>query len=260
MDCQKKKVKIVVPVYTETLSGRNEKSLRQTVDVLRRYPITLLAPEGLDVTALQREFSIEEVTKVSREWLGQNGIKGYNHMMLSREFYEMFADYEYILICQTDAWIFRDELEQWCDAGYDYVAAPWPKRPIYNKPFIRHWLKLRRLLFKSDKRILRQQGFNQVGNGGLSLRHVDAFIKACDNHADVIEIFKHKQGILYNEDWFWSIIPRELNYPPFEVALGFSFDIRPWMCYELSGGKLPFGCHGWFKKRNIGFWKPIIEG
>ena len=102
MDCQKKKVKIVVPVYTETLSGRNEKSLRQTVDVLSRYPITLLAPEGLDVTALQREFSIEEVTRVSREWLGQNGIKGYNHMMLSREFYEMFADYEYILICQTD--------------------------------------------------------------------------------------------------------------------------------------------------------------
>jgi hypothetical protein len=259
MDCEKKKVKIVVPVYTETLSGRAEKSLQQTVNVLGHHPITLLAPEGLNVATLQKEFGIEEVTRVSDKWLGRNGIIGYNRMMLSREFYELFADYEYILICQTDVWIFRDELTKWCDAGYDYVAAPWPKRNIYDKPIIRHWLKLRRMLFKSDRRILRQQGFNKVGNGGLSLRRVDAFIEACNSYADVIEIFKHKKGTLYNEDWFWSIIPRNLNYPALEVALGFSFDIRPQMCYELSGGELPFGCHGWYKKRNIDFWQPIIE-
>lgn len=259
MDGQKSKVKIVIPVYTETLSGRAEKSLHQTVKVLGHHPITLLAPEGLDVTKLQSEFGIEDVMRVSCEWLGSNGIMGYNRMMLSREFYEMFDDYEYILICQTDAWIFRDELEQWCDAGYDYVAAPWPKRNIYDKPFIRHWLKLRRMLFKSDKRILRQQGFNKVGNGGLSLRRIDAFIEACKSYADIIAIFKQKKGTLYNEDWFWSIIPRNLNYPTLEVALGFSFDIRPQMCYELSGGKLPFGCHGWYKKRHIEFWQPIIE-
>lgn len=259
MDCQKKKVKIAVPVYTETLSGRAEKSMRQMLHVLGHYPITLLVPEALDVTQLLKEFVDLEVTRVSDEWLGSNGIMGYNRMMLSREFYEMFADYEYLLICQTDAWIFRDELEQWCDAGYDYVAAPWPKRKIYDKPLIRHWLYLRRLFFKSDKRIIRQQGFNKVGNGGLSLRRVDAFIKACDNHSEVIEIFKQHRGTLYNEDWFWSIIPRELNYPTLEVALGFSFDVRPQMCYELSGGKLPFGCHGWYKKRHIGFWRPIIE-
>ena len=47
MNCQKKCVKVVVPVYTETLSGRAEKSLRQTMKVLGRYPITLLVPEGL---------------------------------------------------------------------------------------------------------------------------------------------------------------------------------------------------------------------
>lgn len=259
MDCQKKKVKIVVPVYTPTVTGRAERSLKRTIEVLGRYPITLLTPENLDVTMLVKEFPGVDITRVSSEWLGNNGIAGYNQMMLSREFYEMFADYEYILICQTDAWIFRDELEQWCDAGYDYVAAPWPKRKIYDKPFIRHWLKLRRFLFKSDKRILRQQGFNKVGNGGLSLRRVEAFINICNSYADVIEIFKNKRGTLFNEDWFWSIIPRELNYPTIDVALGFSFDIRPQICYELSGGKLPFGCHGWYKKRNIGFWKPIIE-
>lgn len=255
---KKRKVLVVVPVYTETLSGRNELSLRQTIKMLGRYPITLLVPEDLNVEMLQKQFAGLEITRVSNEWLGRCGIEGYNRMMLSREFYEMFTDYEYILICQTDAWIFRDELEQWCDAGYDYVAAPWPKRKIYDKPFIRHWLYLRRLFFKNDKRIIRQQGFNKVGNGGLSLRRVDSFIASCHRHAEVIEIFKRNKGTLYNEDWFWSIIPKELNYPTLEVALGFSFDVRPQMCFDLAGGKLPFGCHGWYKKRNIEFWKPII--
>lgn len=260
MDKQHKSVKIVIPVYTETLSGRADRSLRQTIKVLGHYPITLLVPSDLNITELQQTYSINDFTRVSPHWLGRRGIAGYNEMMLSREFYEMFSDYDYILICQTDAWIFRDELAQWCDAGYDYVAAPWPKRKFYNRAVVRLWLALRRRLLVSDKRILRQQGFNKVGNGGLSLRRVEAFIKACDRHAEVIEIFKHKRGMLYNEDWFWSIIPQEMHYPTLNEALGFSFDIRPQMCYELAGGRLPFGCHGWYKKRNIEFWKPIIEG
>ncbi|MBQ2430169.1 MAG: hypothetical protein II274_04905 [Alistipes sp.] len=74
--------------------------------VLGRYPITLLVPEDLNVTELQREFAGLEITRVSPEWLGRRGIAGYNRMMLSREFYELFSDYNYILICQTDAWIF----------------------------------------------------------------------------------------------------------------------------------------------------------
>ena len=259
MQTEKKKVLVVVPVYKQSLSGREEASLRQAMKVLERYPMTLLVPEDLDTSMLQEQFPGVGFTRVSNEWLGCRGIAGYNRMMLSREFYEMFTDYEYILICQTDAWIFRDELEQRCDAGYDYVAAPWPKRKIYDRPLIRHYLKIRKFFFRSQKRIIRQQGFNKVGNGGLSLRRVDSFIAACHRHAEVIEIFKQHEGTLYNEDWFWSIIPRELNYPTLEVALGFSFDIRPQMCYELSGGKLPFGCHGWYKKRNIEFWGPIIE-
>ena len=259
MQTMKKKVLVVVPVYTETLGGHDEKSLRQAVKMLGRYPITLLVPEDLNTSMLQEQFPGLSFTRVSCEWLGRCGIEGYNRMMLSHEFYEMFTDYEYILICQTDAWIFRDELEQWCDAGYDYVGAPWPKKKKYDLPLVRHFLMIRRFFFRSKTRIIRQQGYNKVGNGGLSLRRVDAFIASCHRHAEVIEIFKRKEGMCYNEDWFWSIIPDDLKYPTLEEALGFSFDIRPEACYELAGGKLPFGCHGWFKKRHIGFWKPIIE-
>lgn len=54
--------------------------------------------------------------------------------MLSAEFYERFLAWDYILLCQTDAFVFRDELADWCARGYDYIGAPWPLRPIYSNP------------------------------------------------------------------------------------------------------------------------------
>lgn len=260
MNTDKEKVKIVIPVYKERLSGRDLYSLKHNISLLGHYPAALLVPQTLNTEWYEREFGSMELMRVSDEWLGKNGIDGYNRMMLSKEFYELFEEYEYILICQTDVWIFRDELLRWCDAAYDYVGAPWPKRKVYDRPFVRQWLQLRQRFCDTSKRIIRQQGFNKVGNGGLSLRRVEAFIEGCDRYEELIEVFKNNSGTLYNEDWFWSIIPSTMRYPTLEEALHFSFDIRPEMCYRLTGGELPFGCHGWFKRRHIAFWSPIIEG
>lgn len=256
----RKKVKVVIPLYTERLTDKNEKSFLHNIEVLSRYPIVLLLPNGVSADYYTSRCPKAEVVRVDEGWLGcKNGIAGYNQMMLSEEFYKLFTDTEYILICQTDVWIFRDELEQWCDRGYDYIGGPWPKRPIYNQPLIRHYLKLRRWLFGRRRRLLRQMGFNQVGNGGLSLRRVDAFIRSCGANREHIDYFKRNRGMLFNEDWYWSIVPKDIHRPKLKEALGFAFDIRPEMCYQLSEGRLPFGCHGWFKRRNYHFWQPIIE-
>ena len=256
----KTKVKVVVPIYKTSLGDRELSSFLNNAQKLSRYPMVLLAPEGLNIDAITTLAPQAEVMRVSTNWLGPNGIAGYNDMMMSKSFYQLFDDCEYILICQTDAWIFRDELEQWCDGGYDYIGAPWPKRRRYSMPIISQYLWLRRKLFKRNGRLLRQDYFKKVGNGGLSLRRIDSFIKACDTYAQRIEYFKSHTGTRYNEDWFWALIPTEFHYPTFEKALGFSFDVNPKTCYHLSKNSLPFGCHGWFKKRNIEFWAPIIEG
>lgn len=255
----KTRVKVLVPVYKERLEGRELLSFKHNAEVLQRYPMVLVAPEGLNVDALLSEVPRCEVVRVSREWLGSNGVAGYNCMMLSKEFYQLFQDSEYILICQTDAWIFSDRLSEWCDYGYDYVGAPWPKRKVYGLPIIKQYLWLRRKLLGGEGRILRQDYFGKVGNGGLSLRKVSSAIAACERYAARAEEFKRKQGIVFNEDWFWALVPKEFKYPPFDQALGFSFDSHPELCYKLAKGELPFGCHGWYKRRNIAFWSPIIE-
>ena len=132
----KHQVKVVVPIYKEKLGSQELLSLKNNVSVLKDYPVVILAPEGLDVSHTMQQVPGCEVMFVSNQWLGANGIAGYNNMMLSTSFYEKFADCEYILICQTDAWIFRDDLKKWCSGEYDYVAAPWPKRKVYSLPLI----------------------------------------------------------------------------------------------------------------------------
>jgi hypothetical protein len=44
---------------------------------------------------------------------------------LSEEFYQAFTDFEFMLIYQLDAFVFRDELADWCRSGYEYIGAPW---------------------------------------------------------------------------------------------------------------------------------------
>jgi len=44
--------------------------------------------------------------------------------MMSPAFYDAFKAFDYILIYQLDAFVFRDELEYFCSLGYDYIGAP----------------------------------------------------------------------------------------------------------------------------------------
>ena len=255
----KHQVKVVVPIYKEKLGSQELLSLKNNVSVLKDYPVVILAPEGLDVSHTMQQVPGCEVMFVSNQWLGANGIAGYNNMMLSTSFYEKFADCEYILICQTDAWIFRDDLKKWCSGEYDYVAAPWPKRKVYSLPLISQFLWLRKKLLSKEGKIMRQDYFNKIGNGGLSLRKVSSFIQASIKYKERADIFKQNRGMLHNEDWFWALVPKEFTYPSFNEALEFSFDTHPDLCIGMTNGKLPFGCHGWYKKRNYNFWKNYIN-
>ena len=207
---EKREVAVVVPIYKPQFSPYEARSVRQTVAVLGHYPIILLAPVGLDLTMIHREFPSLEVREVSDEWLGRkNGIAGYNRMMLSADFYDLFRDFEYILICQPDVWIFRDELSDWCRKGYDCVAAPWVRRRVYNLPLLRQWLALRRWWCASRGRMIRQMIYGRIGNGGLSLRRVDRFREACRKYALQIEQYCALGSDLGNEDVFWALVPEE---------------------------------------------------
>ena len=84
----------------------------------------------------------------------------------------MFLDSEYILIYQLDAFVFKDELKEWCQKGYDYIGAPWIAT-IENTIWLKYFNIVARK-FRSKNKNNREQIFFKVGNGGFSLRRTSS--------------------------------------------------------------------------------------
>lgn len=220
-------VAVLIPYYKDTLSEAEQISLKQCLKVLSAYPIILIIPDNMEKAECQHEDVLYE--KVPAAWL--ESVAAYNQMMLTLDFYMRFKKYEYILIYQLDAFVFSDQLDRFCQYGFDYIGAPWLTGIKYYKDFTRCvW---------------------HVGNGGLSLRKVDSFIRILMN------ITIEDSSVV--EDIFWaSCEGEEFRVAPIDIALQFAFECDAEKCYLLNGNCLPFGCHAW-EKRNYTFWKPHIE-
>ena len=105
-----------------------------------------------------------------------------------------------------------------------------------------------------------------VGNGGLSLRRTEKFRDLSLKYGSLAigEMEKHPHNSKYYEDVFWSyhvnrLEADALRIPSYREAVGFSMDTHPDTAFEISGGRLPFGAHAFFKRRNMKFWKKHID-
>lgn len=245
---------VVVPIYRPQLSQDDRVSLLQTCTVLAGYPIIAIHPEGLDVSAIQAEFPQLQFRSFQPQYFA--GVEGYNRLMLSEDLYAAFLDYEYMLICQLDVFIFKDDLADWCRRGYDYVGAPWLKRGVYDWPGVRQFVQLYSAMQRRSGRLTQFDRYNRVGNGGLSLRRVESHLKVIRNQQDEVRLYAqvNNRKHLFNEDTFWAMVPQGFKYPTAEEAVLFSYNKYPEISYRLSGGAMPFGCHGWTKPKYKPFW------
>jgi hypothetical protein len=239
-------VKIVIPVYKNDLDKDESLALAQCCKILSRYPVVIAKPESLDVSAILQKYPQLETENFDDDFF--RSIEAYNTLMLSPSFYERFLNFEYILVYQLDAYVFRDELEDWCRKSYDYIGAPWIARGIFWKKFEKFFKKL---IGRKVKKIY-DDCFFEVGTGGFSLSRTDTFYELAHTtevHAEFIP-----------EDILWSRKLRKGNYrvPDYKEALLFSFDKYPAECFKITH-KIPFGCHAWNRKKMIRFWKNRIK-
>lgn len=265
---QKKLVAIAVPLSKARQFSESEKiSLAHIDEFLGEFPRYFLAPPGNTLS----HPGFKEII-FPQDYFGSAA--AHNRLMLSSRFYSTFSQYEFILIHHLDSLVFNDQLQFWCEQGYDLIAPPWIPGP--DVP----WLK--------------EQG---VGNGGLSLRRVSSFRKVLaskrlwrepqalsqsregsrEAHAikQRIRSLIRQSGIRnrvsdeirrhiaagYNEDRFWwksgQKYYAEFNIAPVEQALQFGFESNPRKCLELNEGKMPFGCHAW-ERFDRDFWVPFL--
>jgi hypothetical protein len=269
----KKLCAVVIPVYKDHLDIYEELSYRQCLKILRVYPIYLVTYRQLDVSVYDR-ISNEYGKQIEKAYFSElffKGVDAYNDLMMQRQFYKSFATYQYILIYQLDAFVFRDELSYWCGQGFDYIGAP-----IENPWFEKH-------KEKDSKRVVWR-----VGNGGFSLRKVEYFNKVLSRRLPLMKmkinnyfrfgelkkiaaILGWENTISYhvkskgkmNEDVFYSVYLQDSYVPPqlpsVDTAALFAFEKSPSYMYKRNGQHLPFGCHAYLKYEYEQFWKKIIE-
>lgn len=267
------KAVILIIVHKENLDAYEKISLEQCFRILGHYPIKFICPEGLNVNeylAINPEASFDFI---SPQWQSS-----YRNMWILKTMpflYRCYREYDYILFYELDAFVFRDELMEWCEKGYDYIGAPW----------LEGWSEAKE-----------RAPFYGVGNGGFSLRKIQTHIKALYSFSYIekpIELWKRFQDAppprkpyllfdmlekltirnnthhwfndwigMRSEDAFWGMVANQnfkwFTVPEPQEALRFSFEVQPQYLYELNNQNLPFGCHAWWKY-DLEFWRPFIS-
>ena len=258
------KAAVTIIAYSENPTPIERKSFEQCLRVLGEHPLILVCPDSLNIQ-IYKDIAKHQniclrVERFADLWF--TNVRQYNFLLLSTCFYERFSGIEYILIYQLDAWVFSDQLLEWCDKGYNYVGAPWFTDEGAPLPF--------------------------GGNGGFCLRNTSACLRVLSgepvevwNYAFLFlrfptwrSSYRHFRDMLLfwwnshafvkawnkNEDVFFSSVLEFTTHgkiaPPSE-AMFFSFERFPEKLYFLTGQKLPFGCHA-MARYNPTFWKKWI--
>jgi hypothetical protein len=274
----RKSVVILIFAHKPVLEWYEAISLEQCFRVLDRHPIRLVCPIGLDVSAYRLIAPAVEIDFIPPHWLASR--RAYNRLKILPWLYRRYADHEFILTYELDAFVFRDELLDWCDQGWDYIGAPWFEGYHVARP---------------DAAPI------GVGNSGLSLRRIgamlrvtrswkairppiDVFHQSCRiptglspwrRYLNVSVLWQFFNNLLWKncfhhylnwfpegEDIFWACAGARIDgfrMASHEVARHFSFEVNPERLFLECGNKLPFGCHKWMKYQPD-FWKPFIEG
>ena len=264
---------VLVIVYQNRLSDLEKISLNQCMKVLKNYPIRLVKPASLDLSGWPAGIASLPHENFPDKFFKDIG--AYSRLLISSEFYKRFLQFEYILIYQLDAFVFKDSLQEWCSKGYDYVGAPWFEN------------------FSNDQPNAHLTG---VGNGGFSLRNVKAHLRVLHSFSYLTpprenwqrRVLSKPRGVQWLtetigffldlwvrnntfwplnsfrgfEDQFWGLIAAR-NFRWFKVAgiqeaMHFSIEMQPRRVYAMNHYQLPFGCHAWWKY-DFGFWQPHIK-
>lgn len=259
-----KDVKIVFPIYKSNLDDFELRSVKRSVKILKDYTFSIICPQELTISEVENLFKGVDYEVIRFPSVYFQSIDSYNRLMLSEQFYKQYLDTKFILICQTDVFVFRDELDFWCTKNYDYIGAPWIGTPqrIHNKAFIYFGNKLKTFSGKKEKKY---DHLFKVGNGGFSLRNVKKHHEIVVKNKELINYYllNKEPENFHIEDVFFSLKVPTLDpnfaIPDWKEALNFCMDRKPELALKYNNGKLPFAVHGFNKPKVKQFWETIIK-
>ena len=235
---------IIIPVYNTNPKKTELASLQQFSKVYNwKYDVRIICPDDFsdeEVVDYITLLNAPENVYVQYKRYDSKYFKtteSYSQLLKLNSFYNDYADYDYMLILQTDVWTLSlDNIDDWINKGFDYIGAP----ILTNK---QHW-----------------PSSPCCGNGGLSLRKISSFIKYTSNK-EIIDILNKNDVYNKYEDVFFCEGISQYMYidmPTWQECAEFAWDMNPDILCDYTGGEFPhIGIHAWPK--NIPFWKDKID-
>lgn len=165
-------VAVVVPMYKTELDHDEQISFRHLQEYLGAFDKFQVSPESLKV-----ELEGFHVRRFRDEFFHSTAT--YSALLISPEFYRAFSQYQYILLYQLDCLVFSYNLLDWCARDFDYIGAPWFSEA--GADFVEE---------------------SAVGNGGLSLRKVESFLKVLETPGADSELEKYRDAICAALPWY----------------------------------------------------------
>lgn len=265
---------IVIPIYKNysDLTIGEKKSLQRSLEVFENNDLVLLVSDSISISSYKSCLKNKILYKCISNSHFYN-TDTYSKLLISSYFYSLFNSYKWMLICQLDAYVFKNVLHSYVDRNdFFFIGAP-----VVNTN-IKDW-----------------ENQTWVGNGGFSLRRIDECIKVSQKlefiktklnifpsfllmgnsfisgvfRLTLEKIFKIKfnkfllrylNGYKVNEDIFWCLwVPTFLtNFKISDIytASRFSFETSPKEMYN-SILQMPMGCHAW-EKYDPDYWSKYI--
>lgn len=243
-----KKFCIVIPIYKYELDILDKLSLNRLNKIVKmKYDLFFVKPESLNCENYYKIFNKELVTEISFKDSYFENTDSYSQLCIQYDFYNTFSDYEYMYIYQTDCYLVKDELNAWCDKGYDYIGAP-----IISSNA--NWVNIKNP----------NKWEPQVGNGGFSLRKIETFKEITDPNGEFRRTYnlsdEQLASIKYEDLYFMNYVAKyyDITTPDWKTALYFAIDMNADVIYDkLKFKELPMGIHAWPK--NIRHWQNVLD-
>jgi hypothetical protein len=235
-----KECAIVVPTHKSVFSADEKICIEVTFKNLKNRDIFFVTPDSVNLSEYLKKYNVNQIFFPGERF---ESFKNYNDWMLSTELYERFLSYEYILICQTDAIVIRDDLSYWASRQLDYIGAPWPRKVIFQPNF-------------SNKPHLKGARFEiEVGNGGLSLRNVKNTISVLKRYDQIISEYDGAfEDVMFG---LLGLIDKEYRIATLADAAAFSLEVSAREIINITGNH-PMGFHKLYEYDRE-FWEEVLS-
>lgn len=217
-----KNVAVVVIGYKKDLTDNEKLSFKRCLDVFSKRDIFIVGPWDINTDEYAKINNYKKnfvFINFPKKWF--ESVYTYGKMLMQKSFYNLFSEYKYILIYQLDCYAFKDNLDYFVNLDYDYYGAPWIFSNVYKC----------------------------VGNGGLSLRKVSAFIENIEERKDLDYINSDECEYFIEDFAFCTGFYPLKNICPFEIAEQFSLETTASLHNpdDMEIEDFPVGLHGFSK-------------